>query len=446
VSERIRPGQLAAFGIAAMPPQFMYLLVLIMYLKFAVDELGASAAAVGTVFLVAKLWDAISDPLVGTLSDRTTHRLGRRRVWIYASAPLLAVFSFMLWVPPPSLEGNELIAWIAVGVAGFYTAYTVFEVPHMSLGAEITLDPHERSRVFAVRQVARTLGMFAAAGCVVFIQSGREGAAWTAGACAVAALVLVIGGISKSPPERPDFMGRAGDSPFTAIRDVVRNKHARLMLFVFFIEAIGLGGIGTLTPFVVDDVIGMPEITGPMLGLYMVSALLGVPFWVWLSRYFEKRHVWMAAMIQGGVGYGLIFWVGEGGWLLMGISSFIAGSAGACANTVGYSLKSEVIDFDEHQTGERKEGAYFACWTFVSKLATGLMIFAVGYSLDAAGYDGAAEVQNENVKMAMIYLMGGVPMVGYTIGCLAFSRFGLTEAGHAEIRAELDARSSGQPN
>lgn len=442
MSERLKWGPLVAFGVAAMPAQFMYLLVLIMYLKFAVDELGASAAAVGGVFLAAKIWDAVSDPLVGTLSDRTQHRFGRRRVWIYASAPLLAIFCFMLWAPPASLEGPALIAWIAVGVVGFYTSYTVFEVPHMSLGAEITLDPHERSRVYATRQVARTLAMFAAAGCVVFIQSGREGAAWTAGICSLAALVLVIGGISQSPAERPDFAGRAGASPYTAMRDVLRNKHARLMLFVFFIEAIGLGAVGTLTPFVVDHVIRMHDITGPMLGWYMISSLLGVPFWVWLSRHFEKRHVWLAAMVQGGIGYGLIFWVGEGDWQLMALSSFLGGTAGACANTVGYSLKSEVIDYDEYQTGERKEGAYFAGWTFVGKLATGLMMFAVGVSIEAAGYVADVVIQTAEVERAIIFLMGGVPMIGYAIGTLLFTRFDLTEARHAEIRAELDARAA----
>ena len=94
------------YGLAAAPAQFMYVLVLIMYLKYAVDDLGASAAAIGTVFLVAKLWDAVSDPMVGNLSDRTTHRLGRRRSWLFLSAPLLCVFGIMAWVPPAGLAGR----------------------------------------------------------------------------------------------------------------------------------------------------------------------------------------------------------------------------------------------------------------------------------------------------------------------------------------------------
>ena len=83
---------LAGYGVAAAPVQFMSVLVLLMYMKYAVDSLGASASVVGIVFLAAKLWDAISDPAVGHMSDRTTHRLGRRRVWIFASVPLLCGF------------------------------------------------------------------------------------------------------------------------------------------------------------------------------------------------------------------------------------------------------------------------------------------------------------------------------------------------------------------
>jgi Na+/melibiose symporter-like transporter len=146
-------------------------------------------------------------------------------------------------------------------------------------------------------------------------------------------------------------------------------------------------------------------------------------------------------MVQGGVGYSLIFWIGEGTWQLMAVSSFLAGSAGACGNTLGQALKAEIIDFDEYNTGERKEGAYFAGWSFVSKLAGGVMIGVVGVALDWSGYVENAAEQTETVKRTMVYLMGGVPMVGYAIGSLAFTRFGLSEAEHARIRSELDARN-----
>jgi Na+/melibiose symporter-like transporter len=146
-------------------------------------------------------------------------------------------------------------------------------------------------------------------------------------------------------------------------------------------------------------------------------------------------------MVQGGVGYGLIFWVGEGDWLLLAISSILAGTAGACGNTLGQALKAEVIDFDEYRTGERKEGAYFAGWSFMSKFAGGIMVGVVGYSLEWSGYVENAAEQTQVAKDTMIFLMGGVPMIGYGIGALAFTRFGLSEKEHARIRAELDRRS-----
>lgn len=439
---RLSTRTLAAYGVAAAPPQFMYVLVLIMYLKYAVDELGASAAAVGTIFLVAKLWDAVSDPMVGNLSDRTTHRLGRRKSWLFLSAPLLCVFGIMVWVPPPGLEGPWLIAWITISTLGFYTAYTVFEVPHMALGAELSFDGHQRNLVFGVRQAVRTLGMFAAGtGGVYLVQQGVSVAELSAFVVGVVTLILVVGGVALLPPERADFVGRGGDNPFRALRDVLTNPHARLLLFVFFIENIGSGGIGVLIPFVIEYVVKMPEMVPVLLGAYMVSALAAVPLWIWLGRYFEKRHLWLFAMVQGGIGYGLNLWVGEGDWELVAVSAVLAGTAGACGNTLGQALKAEVIDFDEYRTGERKEGAYFAGWSFVSKLAGGIMVGVVGFSLEWSGYVENAPDQTALARNTMVALMGGVPLVGYGIGALAFTRFGLSEKEHARIRGELDRQA-----
>jgi len=444
-SQPLAIGALTGYGIAAIPVQFMSVLVVLMYMKYALDDLGASASVVGLIFLLAKLWDAVSDPAVGHLSDRTQARFGRRRGWMFASVPLLAGFGVMLWAPPDGLSGFWLEAWIAVSVVGFYTAYTCFEVPHMALGAEITLDRQERNRIFGVRQITRTLGMLVAAtGGVYLVQQGVHAATWMAIGVGIASVVLIVGGISLLPPESPEFMGRGGDNPFRAVRDVAANPHARLLLFVFFIESVGSGGIGALTPFVVQYVMKMPEILPFMLGVYMISALIAVPFWVWLGNFFEKRHLWLYAMVQGGVGYSLIFWVDEGSWLLMAISSLLAGTAGACGNTLGQALKAEVIDFDEYLTNERKEGAYFAGWSFMSKLASGIMIGLVGISLDWAGYVENAADQTERVKQTMLFLMGGVPMIGYGIGSLAFTRFRLSEAEHTRIRAELEERNRGR--
>jgi Na+/melibiose symporter-like transporter len=181
-----------------------------------------------------------------------------------------------------------------------------------------------------------------------------------------------------------------------------------------------------------------------MLSVYVIAGVVGVPLWLWLARYFEKRRLWLVAMCMGGVGFGMLLGLGENGWPLMVVSSAIAGTAQACGNSIGQALKADVIDLDELRTGERKEGAYFAAWSFVNKLGNAILASSAGFALGLAGYVANAE-QTDLVRHTMVFLLGGMPLVGYTIGALAFARFPLSEAEHDRIRRELDARAAAAP-
>lgn len=420
---------------------YAYVLVLIMYMKYAVDDLGAEPAIIGTIFLVAKFWDAVSDPLIGNFSDRTQLSSGRRRPWLYASAPLLAIFGIMVWAPPASLEGWGLNLWILIAVLGFYTAYTSFDVPHMALGAEISLDTGGRNRVFGVRQGMRILGMLTAGILGTYlVGQGASSAAVMAYALGALTIIFILTGTSLLPPERAAFKGRGGENPYRALRDVVTNPHARLLLFVVFIDAIGVGGIGVLIPFVVEYVVKMEGLLPILLGAHMLSSLVSVPIWIWLARHFEKRTLMLSAMLASAVGYGGIIFVSEGRWEVIAISSVIAGAATTCMNVLGYTLKSEIIDCDEYLTGERKEGAYFAGWSFVNKLAGGIMIGLVGFALQWSDFQPNQPDQTELVQNTIVFLMSGFPFVCFVIGAIAFSRFDLSESEHARIRKELDSQ------
>jgi GPH family glycoside/pentoside/hexuronide:cation symporter len=451
-------GALAAYGLPAGPVMALYMIFLIVYLKFATDHLGASPAAVGIIFFVAKCWDALTDPLVGNLSDRTRSRLGRRRSWLLASTLPLLIFGVMAWVPPTSLEGAALSAWIAVSVIGFYTAFTIFDVPHMALGAELSFEPKVRARVFASRHGLRGIGMVAAGlfgpmlmlhdgnGAVADFLSGmgleahRDVARVVTVAISLAAVVTILFSVAALPDERADFMGRGGESPFRALRDVFRNPHARILLFVYFVEATGMGAVGVLIPYSLDYVLEMPHLTGPLLGTTLLLGLASIPFWVLLAHRFEKRRLWLGAMGVQALGFGTMLFARQGDWIWMAIGAVCIGTTNACGNVLGQALKADVVDYDEHVTGERKEGAYFAAWGFVGKLGAGVMIGTVGIVLEAVGYVPGA-VQTESVKNWIVFLMGGMPLIGFAIGIPAFMRLGLTEAEHRRIRRELDARA-----
>ena len=128
-------------------------------LKFSTDVLLIAPAVVGTMLLLARFWDAITDPLAGWLSDRTHTRLGRRRPWLLGAALPFAASVVMLWSPPADLEETALIAWVGVAILLFYTAYTAVRIPHLAFAAELDRGYHERTRVFAVLQAVEGIGV-----------------------------------------------------------------------------------------------------------------------------------------------------------------------------------------------------------------------------------------------------------------------------------------------
>ncbi|MGH7287474.1 MAG: MFS transporter, partial [Myxococcota bacterium] len=230
---------LPGFGV-----NFLYTLVLVTYLKFATDHLGAGPALVGLIFAAAKVWDAFADPTAGYLSDRTRSRFGRRRSWMLASALPLALFTALAWAPPQGLTGFSLSLWIAVSILGFHAAYTAFEVPNLALGAELTQERVARTRVFGLRQVLRTLGLFGAFGIgFPVVQSGRAGAASLGLAMGLSTAAAIVFFTLRLPPERADHQERGGRSLWRSFADVWGNPHARLLLIVYFIESIGVGGL-----------------------------------------------------------------------------------------------------------------------------------------------------------------------------------------------------------
>jgi GPH family glycoside/pentoside/hexuronide:cation symporter len=429
---------------------FMFFLVGLYMMPFATDVLAMSPAAISTIFLVSRVWDAISDPVAGFMSDRTGTRFGRRRPWLAASAPLILIVYTMMWMPPSTLEGGWLVAWMAAGVFGFYTAMTVFIVPHQALGAELTDDYHDRTRIFATRHVTWSVGsVIAVAGMQFLINAKESGGAEYARTLAggmgfgVAllggALILFAATVLR---ERAEFQGRGGDSPLRAFRDVWRNPHARLLLIVFLIENLGAATIGVLTFYVASYVVMRPELTGVFILCYMFASIGFTPIWLPLSRRFGKKNLWLFSMLLTGVAFGGMWFLQENSWLLISVLATLGGTAAGCGAMVGPSIQADVIDYDEYTTGERKEGAYFAAWNFVFKSATGITIGLTGWVLDVAGYV-PNQPQTEQVRNAILFLYAIFPLTCYLIGAYLFSRFSLGPEEHVRIRTALDARRAG---
>jgi glycoside/pentoside/hexuronide:cation symporter, GPH family len=442
----VRPARLArttlfSYGLPTAGLGFMFFMALLYLMIFSTDVLLMAPATVALILGVSRILDAVTDPLAGYLSDRTHSRWGRRRPWLVLSAlPLAAVF-VMMWAPPMALEGGALTAWMAVAVIGFYAVITLVNVPHIAWGAELSPDYHDRTRVFGMRLLLFNVGAFGAVFSLLLItrsEDPRTLVVLLCGSIAALTALLVIGSACWLR-ERSEFWERGPTRIAGAYGDVWKNPHARLLLIVFFIESLGAATIGVLTPYMARYVLG--DITFPLLVMtYMIGMTLSVPVWPPLSRVFGKKRLWLTSMLVTAFGFGAFFLLGPGDALYAYLLAALLGVAAGCGNVIAPSVQSDIVDFDEHRTGERKEGGYFAAFNFIQKSAGGVTIIVTGIVLQLSGYEANVE-QTETVQLAIKSLYALFPLTCYLIGSILFLRFAFNEQEHGDVRRALDSRN-----
>ena len=412
-------------------------------LKFATDVLLIAPAAIGSILLFLRVWDAVTDPAAGWLSDRTNTRFGRRRPWFIGSALPLGASIVMLWSPPAELEGTGLTVWIGVAILLFYTAYTTFRVPHMAMGAELSRGYHDRTRVFGIMQAVESLGMLGAAGVLVFLEQAEDPRAFARG------LSLAIGGFATTLillaawklRERTEFLGRGGQNPWKSFGDVLANPHSRILIGVFFLEQLGFAAFVALMPYLSDYVLNTPGRTGVYLFSAIGAALLSIPFWIYMSRRFGKKPSWLTSIAIKSLLFGMALFLGEGDFVPMIIVAAGVGLMNGCGSVIGPSLKADVVDWDEGQTGERKEGSYFAAWNFVQKSAGGVAVWAIGIMLAMTGFVPNV-AQSEEAINGMRALAVGAPCIMHILALLLMMRFSLDETEHSNARQRTDQHSA----
>ena len=441
--DRLPLATTVLYGLPTLGMGCMVLILMLFFLKYTTDVLLIAPATMGLIFGLSRIWDAISDPLVGYWSDRTRSRWGRRRPWLLLSSLPIALLFLMLWSPPARLEGFGLTLWMAVAVFGFFSASTLFFIPHHALGAELSNQHHDRTRVFGVRHLFFGIGTAAAVLGIAVLNQAPDPRATALRLAAPVGLVtaaLIILAVSRLR-ERPENWGRGATSPFAAFADVWANPHARRLLFVFLISSLGGASLAVLAPFAVEYVIEAPGLLPYFFGFYFVPAYLLVPVWLPLSRRFGKKNLWLFAMVLSALGYGSLSLLGPGDGAWMSAIAVVIGIGGGCGQMMGPSVQADVIDYDELRTGQRKEGAYFAAWSFTFKAAGGMGFMLAGLMLELSGFEPNA-VQSETTKLALRAMFGLLPCACYLIGALVFWRFRLTEREHSRIRLELDRRKA----
>lgn len=432
----LRARILAAYALPMAPLQALHFPVYV-YAAPYYASLGADLAVLGAFLLAARLLDAISDPLMGMLSDRTPAALarlgGRRRPWMLIAAPLILVSAWHLFLPPEAPTAVYAGVWLTA----LALAWTVAMTPYLAWGAELAAGYAERARVTAWRESVGIMGLVGAAILYAAGADAGEGMAFIfyalLGALPLAFLLAVSGA-----PEGPDLSRRR--VPWrAAARLALANRPFLRLLAAWFVNGAANALPAALFLFFVQHRLESPDWAGPLLILYFVAAILGAPLWSRGARRWPKHKVWSVAMVYAGVVFLWALALGPGDVAAFAVISFLSGLALGADLSLPPAMQADVVDADTAETGEQRTGAYFAVWSVATKTAQAAAGGAALLLLDLSGFDAAAEANASAALWTLTLLYAAAPVVLKLAAVALVWRFPIDAEAQADLRRRIEA-------
>jgi GPH family glycoside/pentoside/hexuronide:cation symporter len=430
-SEKLPLRVKAGFGVADLGGNLFFTAMGFWTLNYLTDTVGLSAALAGFAVFFGKAWDAVTDPLMGYLSDRTTSRWGRRRPYIIFGAIPLLLTSWLFFTVPSfggkPVEGQlALTIWALVSLSLLNTAYTVVNIPYASLTPELTKDFHERTSLNSYRFGFAVIGTILGAAVVLPIvnsapsrQAGFSLVGLVFGiVMAVTALITGVSvrekPIAQTQEQKPGF--------FETYLVVFKNKPYLKILFTYTLHLSAISFLSGILVYYMKYIYNNEDLTTLAMVALLFVAMVCIPISVVVSKRIGKRKTYQIAfgfIILGTMG---IFFLGHVlGPTFTLIMMAIAGIGVGFAYVPPFAMLPDAIELEAIKTGLRREGAYYGVWTFMAKLgqsaATGLM----GLALAVAGF--IPEVaQNPETIFVIRLLVGPIPAV-VLVGAIILLQF-----------------------
>lgn len=432
MGQRLGFGRKLGYGMGDFGFGLLFLTASQFLLYYYTDVLGLSPSVAGWVFGAAVVWDALIDPVMGALANRTRSRWGRYRPFLLFTAIPLAIAWAMIFLPH-GLSGTALIVYALGTHLIFRTIYTVASMPYLALSAAMTEDSHERSGLAAFRLVFQAFaGVLAAFGTLKAAQyfgGGTQGwfviaAMYGVAAGALMVLVFFVArevNFGEGLKVRPSFAEMA---------NVLRaNSAFWLVCGAFLIGSVGFVFFNKSLPYWVKYGLGI-ENFGPFLGVLAMGITLTIPIWAFVTRKTSKRATFLSGVVVSLLACGGLWFVPETrpAWMpLVGLLG--VGNGGIIL--ASWAMMPDTVEYGEFRTGTRAEGAVFGFVSFVQKAALGLAAGALGEVLSLIGYR-ANQAQSAETLTSLKATMLGVPALFY-VGSAAFILF-----------YPLDARTHGR--
>jgi glycoside/pentoside/hexuronide:cation symporter, GPH family len=472
-TEKLNLSTKLAYGAGDLGTAITANILAIFQLIFFTNVAGIPAGIAGSVLMVGKIWDAINDPIVGVLSDRTQSRWGRRYPWVIIGAIPFGITFFLMWVVPrfssnPSTNLVALIAFYIVMGVLFNTFYTVVNLPYIALTPELTQDYDERTQLnsfrFAFSIGGSILSLILAFGIFRVVPNGVQQYFWLGLSCAVISVIPLYWFVwgtwrryftvqrSRQPDiTNPDAANTniEPDIPFfQQLRIVFSNRPFLFIIGIYLFSWLALQNTVSVIPFYIVYWMGLPNDRFTLVILAIQFTALAMLFiWSAICKKVGKTAVYIMGMVLWVAVEAGLFFLQPGQVTLLFVLAIIAGFGVSTAYLIPWSMVPDVIDLDELQTGQRREGVFYGFMVLLQKFGLALGLFVVGNVLDWSGFIEATgdtiPQQPDSALLAIRLLTGPVPAVLLLCGAVLAYFYPISREVHAEILLKLQERRAG---
>ena len=437
ISNKIR----AAYGIGDYAICLYWSGVGLYLLYFYTDVVGISPLYAGWIYAIGITWDAITDPFMGFIAERTRSKWGSYRPFIiFGSVPLALSFVLLFWVPP--FEGTFLFIFLLLVNIFHRSCFTIVSVPYSSLTARITDDSDERTKLTTARMLAASFGTFSisAAGfpVVLFFGSGNEGTGFLflgliSGSIAILILAITVYFVKERTFDPVNQIN-------TNFKLVAKSVSQNYPFWIVFSSILILGSTALIFNnnliYFVKYSLDLHAYQGLILGTSGGFTLLAIPFWALLALRLGKRNSWLIAMVWLLIGF-LVFYFYPTQSLseLLIILAFLGFGNGA-TGVLFWSMLPDTIEYGEWKTGIRTESSLYGFMTFAQKGAIGISALLLGIILTNIGFI-PNETQSQETLDSLKMVMSWVPISGVILSLIMVIFYPINKSFHAKLLKDI---------
>lgn len=442
-----------AYGAGDLGPAICANIQVFFLLYFFTNVAGLSVSIAGSILMIGKISDAVNDPIIGVMSDRTVHPWGRRYPWMVFGAIPFGILFFLQWIVPTT--NQSFLFWYYVVIAVLFNiAYTIVNLPYAALTPELTQDFHERTSLNSFRfafSIGGSILSLVIAQLIfsIFKDNPIQQYLVLGIVCAIIAVLPIYWCFfgtrdrAVSNNTKKEEYNNTNLSIVEQIRIAFSNRPFLFVIGVYLCSWLGVQLTASILPYFVIYWMQLPEGTFPQVAIAVQgTALIMLFVWSFVSKKVGKKAVYFMGICLWIIAQGGLFFTQPGQVGLMYFLAVIAGFGVSTAYLVPWSMIPDVIDLDELNTGQRREGIFYSFMVFLQKIGLAIGLFLVGVALDIAGFietipGETPPTQPDSALLAVRIAIAPLPTIFLIVGLLLAYFYPITREVHNEILLKL---------